>query len=487
MPAGGLKAETHMVAADAQSTVLIVDDDRGLARLIERALRRDGFVTATANSGRDALDWLATHEASLMLLDLKLQDLEGRELIDQLSQTGRCPPFIIITGQGDERVAVDMMKRGARDYLVKDVNFLQFVSGVTRRSLEQLEKERRLAEAEAQVHLVRSVVEQGFSAVLIADAELPDPRIMYINPAFARATGYTPAQALGQRISSLASLSSVHERFRAGWVAGPRFFEEVSTYRTADGERWGEWRVGPVQDKTGRNTNWLIIFRDITERKRLEKEVLEISDQERRRIGQDLHDGLCQHLAGIELMSQVLEQKLAARSKAGAARAADIARHVREAIGQTRSLARGLAPVTLESEGLASALHELAANTERMFGLTCVVECAGPVQVNAPATLTHLYRIAQEAVSNAIKHGKASRIQIQLESSPARTFLRVTDNGSGLPEPAPRSDGMGMRIMRYRAGMIGGALSIQRGPAGGTMVACCVSNPAAQPALSPDI
>lgn len=476
-----------MDAVQAPSTLLIVDDDRGLARLIERALRRDGFATAIANSGQAALDWLASHEASLMLLDLKLQDLEGSELIEQLTKAGRCPPFIIITGQGDERVAVEMMKRGARDYLVKDVDFLQFLPGVTRRALEQLEKERRLAEAEAQVHLVRSVVEQGFSAVLIADAELPDPRIVYINPAFARATGYAPAQALGQRISSLASLSSVHERFRAGWPADKRFFEEISTYRTTGGERWGEWRVGPVQDKTGRTTNWLIIFRDITEGKRLEKEVLEISDQERRRIGQDLHDGLCQHLAGIELMSQVLEQKLAARSKAAASRAADIARHVREAIGQTRSLARGLAPVTLESEGLASALHELAASTERMFGLSCVVECAGPIQVSAPATLTHLYRIAQEAVSNAIKHGKAGRVVIQLESSPAHIVLRITDNGSGLPESAPRSGGMGLRIMRYRAAMIGGALSIQRGPTGGTTVTCSIANPSAQPALSPDI
>src|SRR5258708_18006229 len=113
------------------------------------------------------------------------------------------------------------------------------------------------------------------------------------------------------------------------------------------------------------------VQRDITERKRLEREILEIGDQERRRIGQDLHDGLCQHLAGIELLSQVLHQKLSSRSKADANRAGEIARHVREAITQTRSLARGLAPVTLESDGLASALRELAANTEKFFSVTC--------------------------------------------------------------------------------------------------------------------
>ncbi len=214
--------------------------------------------------------------------------------------------------------------------------------------------------------------------------------------------------------------------------------------------------------------------RDITERKRLEREVLEISDQERRRIGQDLHDGLCQHLAGIELMSQVLEQKLAAKSKVDAPRAGEIARYVRDAISQTRSLARGLSPVTLESEGLASALRELAANTEKMFGIACRVECLEKVPGVPAASATHLYRIAQEAVSNAIKHGKANQVVIHLEATPERLLLRVIDNGGGIPKVLPPGDGLGLRIMGYRAGMVGGLLSIEPAAAGGTLVACAV-------------
>src|SRR5262249_56012854 len=127
--------------------------------------------------------------------------------------------------------------------------------------------------------------------------------------------------------------------------------------------------------------------------KRRGKESVEIGEQERRRIGQDLHDGLCQQLAGIELMSQVLEQKLARKSKMDSARAGEIARHVREAISQTRSLARGLTPVTLESEGLASALHELAANTETMFGVHCHVDCHQPAVVASPASAAPPLRI----------------------------------------------------------------------------------------------
>ncbi|MGH7992305.1 MAG: PAS domain S-box protein [Limisphaerales bacterium] len=217
-------------------------------------------------------------------------------------------------------------------------------------------------------------------------------------------------------------------------------------------------------------------IRDITERKRLEKEILEISEREQRRIGQDLHDGLCQHLAGIELMSQVLEQKLARRSKAAAARAGDIAKNVRDAIGHTRLLARGLSPVTLESEGLMSALQELALNTEKIFHVTCRFDCHPPVLVSDYPAATHLFRLAQEAVSNALKHGKAKRIFIRLKEERGRLALSIIDNGSGIPAKIPKSKGMGLRIMQSRAGMIGGTLAIERNAAGGTRVTVAAPN-----------
>lgn len=217
-------------------------------------------------------------------------------------------------------------------------------------------------------------------------------------------------------------------------------------------------------------------IRDITERKRLEKEILEVSDREQRRIGYDLHDGLCQHLAAIELKSQVLEQKLGKRSKAAAARLGEIAKDVRDAIGHTRSLARGLSPVMLESEGLASALQELAVNTENIFNVSCHFEFEELVQIHDLAVATNLFRIAQEAVSNAIKHGKAKLISINLESVRGQIILRVSDNGAGFPEKSPRQKGMGLRIMQSRAGMISGTLAIERRAAGGVMVTCAAPN-----------
>ena len=463
-----------------QRTIFIVDDDRGLLRLIEKALQREGFRTGSALSGREALTWLAANDADLLLLDLKLQDMEGKELIRRLSETRPLLPFVVITGQGDERVAVEMMKGGAKDYLVKDVEFLQFVPEVVKHVLEQIETERRLAAAEERVNLVESVVERGFSAVLIADADFPDPRILYVNPSFTQLTGYSPGRVTGQPLSALGGLSAVQERLRQGLPEQEPILEGVSTYRIADEEHWVEWRVGPVRDKGGRITHCLVILRDMTERKRLEKEILEISDREQRRIGQDLHDGLCQQLAGIEFMSRALEQKIAPRSKTDARRVGEIAGHVRQAIRQTRLLALGLSPVTVESEGLMAALQELASNTEKVFQVGCRFECQAPVPVRDPAVATHLFRIAQEAVSNAIKHGRARQIVIRLAQQQKRLLLAVNDNGSGFPQIPPRQSGMGLRIMQSRAGMIGGTLAVENNPEGGARITCAVTL-AAQP------
>ena len=216
--------------------------------------------------------------------------------------------------------------------------------------------------------------------------------------------------------------------------------------------------------------------RDITERKRLEREILEISDREQRRIGQGLHDGLCQHLAGIELMSQVLEQQLAKKSHPTAAQAGRIAEHVREAIAQTRMLARGLSPVSMEANGLMSALEELTKTITELFDIECRFECEETMLISDNAAATHLYRIAQEAINNAIKHGKARKIVVALERYKSNNRLRITDNGTGFPKELNDHSGMGLQIMKYRAGMIGASLEIQRADGKGTSVICVFKN-----------
>jgi signal transduction histidine kinase len=174
-------------------------------------------------------------------------------------------------------------------------------------------------------------------------------------------------------------------------------------------------------------------------------------------------------------MCEVLEQKVAVKSKIEALQIGEIAGHVRDAISQTRLLSRGLSPIVLESEGLMSGLQELAANTEKIFNVHCALACHPPVLVDDHAAATHLFRIAQEAVSNAIRHGKATRILITLAQSGDRLELKVNDNGTGLPADARNQKGMGLRIMRSRAGTIGGTLKVENSQGKGVGVTCVVA------------
>jgi PAS domain S-box-containing protein len=305
-----------------------------------------------------------------------------------------------------------------------------------------------------------------------------DGRVTSWNRGAEKIFGYTSAEMMGRPISVLYPPDRIGEESMI--LARLRRGESIEHYETVRRRKDGRLidvfvTISPIRDSSGTIIGASKIGRDITERKQMQKEILEISDREQRRIGQDLHDGLCQQLAGIELMSQVLAGNLAGKSKEHARRASEIAGHVREAISHTRSLARGLSPVTLESEGLMSALQDLATTTEKIFNVTCRCSFPKPVEIRDHALATHLFRIAQEAVSNAIKHGKATRILIQLRERGGEVSVTVADNGSGLPEPLPKSKGIGLRIMQSRASMIGGTLLIVNDPKGGARITCSVA------------
>ena len=220
---------------------------------------------------------------------------------------------------------------------------------------------------------------------------------------------------------------------------------------------------------------------EMFERDRLEKEVLEISEREQRRIGHDLHDGLGQHLTATALAGQVLGNRLAEHQLAAEAEEAGrVVTLVEEAIELTRSLARGLSPVALETEGLTVALAELANNTTAQFYVPCELHCQPSVHFTDPIAATHLYRIAQESISNAVRHGRASRVDVTLEQADkGQLTLAIQDNGRGLPPPGDRRrEGQGLRIMAHRARMIGARLDVSSPDGGGTLVRCSLARSA---------
>jgi len=210
---------------------------------------------------------------------------------------------------------------------------------------------------------------------------------------------------------------------------------------------------------------------DITERKVLERRVLEISEMEQRRIGQDLHDTLGQNLTGAAFLSKVLGEKLSRRQAPECDDAAAIEELLNQAVAQTRSIAKGLCPVEVSLGGLADALEELAAGVRRVFEIACTFE-HDPIDLLPPAVTSHAYRIVQEAVNNAVKHANASAIAIRARRRDHAFELVVADDGDGMPPGRDPPKGMGLRIMQYRAGVIGATIDVSSAPGEGTTIRC---------------
>lgn len=224
------------------------------------------------------------------------------------------------------------------------------------------------------------------------------------------------------------------------------------------------------------------IVRDLSAWKRLEHQVLETSDREKRRLGQDLHDGLGQQLAGIGFLCKALESRVKAAAPAEAEELRQITELVSQTIVQARAIARGLQPVEDRPDGLMNALDALADNANGLFRTNCQFVCPTPVLLADQAVAVQLYRIAQEAVSNAVRHGKPHHLWVMLDPRGQGLAMAISDDGIGLPArfagPAGHGvtgasgGGMGINIMRYRASLIGAALDFSARKGGGTVISC---------------
>ncbi len=262
-------------------TVLIVDDHQGLISLIQRCLSREGFCTAFAHSGQEALTWLSRHHADLLLLDLQLTDMTGEELIHQLTQANLTVPFIVVTGQGDERLAVKMMKRGARDYFIKDSNLIELLPSIVTQTFEQIQQEHRLMLAEETLREERERMAITLSSI-IEGVFTTDTRgrITYMNFMAEEFSGWKERDAIGRSIEEVvrflhAGLEGTHpvtHVLRVGTSLHPQ--DHYPLFDHTHGERPVVYSVSPLRRTNGNLLGAVLIVRDMTERIKLDEERL---------------------------------------------------------------------------------------------------------------------------------------------------------------------------------------------------------------------
>jgi len=317
----------------------------------------------------------------------------------------------------------------------------------------------------SEAHL-RTIVNSAPIALLAADAS---GTITFEDGQALTAMGMKPGEHVRQPVREVYKdyplmLDNVHRA-----LAGEEFSSVLEFASTIF-----ECRYTPVRHKSAKPAGFIAVATDVTERFQLQREILEISDREQARIGQDIHDGLCQQLIGVTLNVNSLEQGLSAQQRPEAATARKICARLDEAITESRRVCRGLYPIRLRTQGLVPALEELAVTTMERYQVNCRCEASCQQLHCDLTTATHLYRIAQEALNNALKHSAARNISIQLWESEGGIDLQVKDDGKGIEAASQRGSGMGLHIMDYRARLIGGNLQLQSDQAG-TVVSCRVA------------
>ncbi|MDB5326821.1 MAG: putative signal transduction histidine kinase [Phycisphaerales bacterium] len=349
---------------------------------------------------------------------------------------------------------------------------------IARDQTRQTAAERALREREERM---RAIVETASDAIITIDEH---GIIDSLNPAAEEMFGYPAAELLGQNVSRIMPqpYCDQHDEYlrryrQTGMAAIIGIGRDVTAVRRDGSLVPVHLAVNEV--RLASRLMFTAVLHDLTNRRRLEKLVAEASAREQQRIGQDLHDGLGQQLAGMSFFCKSLATRLEAKSLPEAADARRMGELITEALIQARGLARGLNPVMSNQNGLMAALEHLAAYAQNTFSVPCRFTCEKPVFLDDTTFATHVYRIAQEAVTNALKHAMPSQVEIDLKQDANDVTLTITDDGQGIAAdacPAGRA-GIGREIMRSRAAFIGGTLQIAPGPAGGTVVRCTFPQP----------
>ena len=455
----------------AKPTILIVEDEQIVALDITRTLEQMGYdVLPPLSTGAGALSFLEKNRPDIILLDIKLKgNIDGIETAIEIRKKYNVP-FIFLSTFSDDETLFRAKKTEPYGYITKSAHkndlHTMIEMALYRHTME--------LDARKNEELLSNTLKSISDAVIGVDL---DGSIISWNSGAEDIFGYDKKEIRGKNISILTppfypnELPDVFHRVCSGI--------EVNHYETVRQRKDGEiihisLKINPISTSLNTVSSLSLIARDITAKKRLELEILEASERERKKIGKDLHDSLGQNLTGISLQLKILENMLAEQSmKEETEIARRIESMIADSIKQTRSLAKNLLTVTLQSQGLSVALKELAIHAETLYSID--VDCSTGIEeeINDEIIAVQLYHIAQEALTNANRHSDARHIRMYLNEDDSEYILKIIDDGKGFSGDDEK-DGLGLRIMEYRSNMINGRLSVVSHESIGTTVSCRV-------------
>jgi two-component system sensor histidine kinase UhpB len=448
--------------------IVILEDSAIDAELMELELRKGGVMARytrveTASEFEKVMD---SGPIDLILADYTLPEFDGITALRQLRSRMAHVPFIFVSGSLGEERAIEALKSGATDYVLKDR--LQRLPSVVSRALMEASERRERLHAELALDeqrvLMRAIIDNLPEHIYAIDA---NSRLTVINQSMLRRLERKRDSVVSRRLSDVISGERGRDlELQDAMVlnSGRPLIDREHVIENEDGSVL--WTIAsriPLRDQSNKVIGMVCTERDISNRKELEQEILDISNREQRSMGNDLHDGLGQELTGLSLMMKGLQVQMEREGSAYLPQVAKMSELITNTIQTTRLMARGLAPVNLERGGLREALRLLALRCSTMYNMQCALEDKNATLPELDeGQATHLYRIAQEATTNAARHAHASTVKIELRTTARRLYLSITDNGIGLKNGLNKGQpGMGLKIMEYRARTIGGSISFE--------------------------
>ena len=467
------------IATNDSHTILVVEDDEALLRLIQKNLQRAGFHTEGVSNGTEAITIVAKNPPELLLLDYRLPDMTGKQLIEALSKQQCNLPFIVITGHGDEKVAVEMMKLGARDYLLKDAALLDLLPSVVKQVVEQLALEKQLAGVEKQY---QSIFENSSDAIWVHDLE---GNILTANEATSRLLGLSQKELANVNMSRFLPHESLHisRKVQKKLLQGEAIDNPYELKLSRDERTEAILRLTTNLLSNGkRPLGFQHIARDVTKERRAQEnlifyaqQVTKAQEEERKRIARELHDDTAQRLIALSHQLEDFIHSKTNLSTDDLKFLSTLRQQAKEALREVRHFTQDLRPPMLDDLGLLPALEWLTDDLKKQSGLEVELEVIGTQRRLNPEAELLLFRIFQEASNNVRRHAKASKIEMTLEFNEDRMRATISDNGVGFKPPKSlgelsRIGKLGLLGIEERAQLLGSSLKIKSEPGDGTTV-----------------